>query len=89
MRGNISLPVVAIAMSIFASSVLADTLQTDAQNAATKWDEAYNSGDMETLGKLYTSDAIVITKGCRNRAKAYGRSSRASKQRAGRTTGRP
>jgi uncharacterized protein (TIGR02246 family) len=40
-----------------------DTLQSDAQGAATKWDEAYNNGDMEALGKLYTPDAIVVTKG--------------------------
>jgi uncharacterized protein (TIGR02246 family) len=40
-----------------------DTLQADAQNAASKWDEAYNGGDMDTLAKLYTPDAIVVTKG--------------------------
>lgn len=45
------------------SLCLSDTLQADAQGAATKWDEAYNTGDMDTLAKLYTPDAIVVTKG--------------------------
>lgn len=42
---------------------LADPSQADAQSAASRWDEAYNGGDMDALAKLYTSDAIVVTKG--------------------------
>ena len=63
MRWYFSLPVLAIATSVSTVQVRADTLQSDAQSAATKWDEAYNSGDMDALSKLYTTDAIVVTKG--------------------------
>lgn len=63
MRRKFSLAMTALGMLALSSPVLSDTLQSDAQNAATKWDEAYNSGDMDALGKLYTNDAIVITKG--------------------------
>ncbi|MBN4098238.1 MULTISPECIES: SgcJ/EcaC family oxidoreductase [Methylobacterium] len=40
-----------------------DTVQADAQSAASQWDAAYNGGDMDALAKLYTPDAIVVTKG--------------------------
>ena len=39
----------------------ADSLQTEAQAAATQWDQAFNSGDMKQLGGLYTKDALLIT----------------------------
>jgi ketosteroid isomerase-like protein len=42
--------------------VLADT-KTDAQTAADRWDQAYNSGDMDSLGEFYAPDATVIPKG--------------------------
>lgn len=45
------------------SLCLADTLQAEAQSAASRWDEAYNGGDMDALGRLYSPDAIVVTKG--------------------------
>ena len=41
----------------------AEALEADAQSAASQWDAAYNRDDMEALGKLYTPDAIVVTKG--------------------------
>ncbi|KAB1071815.1 nuclear transport factor 2 family protein [Methylobacterium planeticum] len=58
----------AVAATLFLSTLgwpalgLADT-KSDAQTAADRWDQAYNSGDMEGLGKLYTPDATVIPKG--------------------------
>ena len=58
------LPMAALAVAIIApTECFSDTLQADAQNAASKWDEAYNGGDMDALAKLYTPDAIVVTKG--------------------------
>lgn len=62
MRRNFVFPIRALGMLAASSPVLPDTLQFDAQSAATKWDEAFNSGDMGALGKLYTTDAIVLTK---------------------------
>lgn len=58
-----SIPFLFFAALSVSSPAHADAMQSDAQAAATKWDEAYNSGDMDALSKLYTSDAIVITKG--------------------------
>lgn len=63
MRRNFALPMMALGMLVVTSPAQSDTLQADAQSAATKWDDAYNSGDMDTLGKLYTTDAVVVTKG--------------------------
>lgn len=63
MRRNFVFPIMALGMPAASSPALSDTLQSDAQGAATNWDEAYNSGDMSALGKLYTTDAIVATKG--------------------------
>jgi uncharacterized protein (TIGR02246 family) len=63
MHRKLTLSMVALAMLGTSSPALPDALQSDAQSAATKWDEAYNSGDMDTLSKLYTTDAIVVTKG--------------------------
>jgi len=60
---NFSLPVIVLAILAASSPAFSDALQSDAQAAATKWDDAYNSGDMDNLGKLYTADAIVVTKG--------------------------
>ena len=40
-----------------------DRVQDEAQAAANRWDQAYNAGDTDKLGKLYTSEAIVVTKG--------------------------
>lgn len=45
------------------SICIADKLKDDAQAAASKWDAAYNSGEMDALAKLYTNDAVVVTKG--------------------------
>lgn len=63
MRWNFSLPILALTALVASSQVRADTLQSEAQSAATKWDDAYNSGDMDSLSKLYGTDAIVVTKG--------------------------
>lgn len=41
----------------------ADTAQTEAQAAADKWDQAFNSGDMAQLAGLYTKDAVLVTTG--------------------------
>lgn len=46
-----------------AHPVLADQNVQDAQKAADKWDSTYNSGNMTELVKLYSPDAIVVTKG--------------------------
>lgn len=54
---------IVVVASLMPSIGIADKAKDDAQATATKWDNAYNSGDMETLGKLYTGDAIVVTKG--------------------------
>lgn len=43
--------------------VVADTATSAGQTAAETWDMTYNNGDMDALGKLYTSDAQVIPKG--------------------------
>lgn len=63
MRWSLAVPMITLGALTICSPALSDTLQADAQGAATKWDEAYNSGDMDALGKLYTSDAVVVTKG--------------------------
>lgn len=63
MKRKLALSMIALAVFAAPRLALSDTLKSDAQNAATKWDEAYNSGDMDNLGKLYTTDAIVVTKG--------------------------
>lgn len=39
----------------------ADTAQSEAQAAADKWDQAFNSGDMKALAGLYTADALLVT----------------------------
>lgn len=58
----------AVAAALFLSTVgrpapgLADT-KSDARTAADRWDQAYDSGDVEGPGKLYTPDATVIPKG--------------------------
>jgi ketosteroid isomerase-like protein len=63
MRWSLAVPMITLGTLVICGPVLSDTLQADAQGAATKWDEAYNSGNMDALGKLYTADAIVVTKG--------------------------
>ncbi|GJD78488.1 YybH family protein [Methylobacterium gregans] len=63
MRWNSTLRMVALGMLAVSSPAQSDALQTEAQGAATKWDESYNKGDMDALSKLYTNDAIVVTKG--------------------------
>ena len=64
MIGNPTLRAAAFAVAFMIPGLgRSDTLQADAQNAASRWDEAYNGGDMDTLAKLYTPDAIVVTKG--------------------------
>jgi uncharacterized protein (TIGR02246 family) len=63
MRWNFSLPILAFVALVASSPVLADALQSEAQSAATKWDDAYNNGDMDALSKLYSADALVVTKG--------------------------
>ena len=55
-----------LTLSIALSSVspaLSDQGTQEAQRIADKWDAAYNSGSIDELGKLYTTDAIVVTKG--------------------------
>jgi ketosteroid isomerase-like protein len=47
---------------IFPTLALAD-LKDDGQEAADRWDQAYNADDMQGLAKLYTSDAMVVPKG--------------------------
>jgi ketosteroid isomerase-like protein len=54
---------IALIAIVTPSLCVADKLKDDAQAAASKWDEAYNSGRMEALGQLYTADAVVVTKG--------------------------
>ncbi len=58
------------ARSVFFAGVLlipslahADKVQDEAQGAADKWDQAYNSGNMDVLTDLYAKDAVVVTKG--------------------------
>lgn len=63
MRRYLSLPIFAVTMLVVSGPAMPDTLQSEAQSAATKWDDAYNNGDMEALSRLYTPDAIVVTKG--------------------------
>lgn len=63
MRRALALPALVLGALMASGPVLSDALQSDAQKAATKWDDAYNSGDMDALSKLYTGDAIVVTKG--------------------------
>lgn len=63
MRQTLAFRMIALGMLAIASPAQSDAMQTEAQSAATKWDEAYNKGDMDTLSKLYTNDAIVVTKG--------------------------
>ncbi len=63
MRQTFAFRMIALGMLAIASPAQSDAMQTEAQSAATKWDEAYNKGDMDTLSKLYTNDAIVVTKG--------------------------
>jgi uncharacterized protein (TIGR02246 family) len=64
MFGQPSLKVLVVAAALVSPSLCrADTAVDDAQSAASRWDEAYNRNDMDTLGKLYTPDAIVVTKG--------------------------
>lgn len=63
MRLRHSAPFLICASIGISSPARSDTLQSDAQAAATKWDETYNSGDMDSLSKLYISDAIVVTRG--------------------------
>ncbi|WP_082528558.1 nuclear transport factor 2 family protein [Methylobacterium sp. Leaf466] len=41
----------------------AEPSKDEGQKAADRWDQAYNAGDMEKLGKLYTSDGMVVPKG--------------------------
>lgn len=36
---------------------------SDAKSAAARWDQTYNSGDMDGLKALYATDAMVIPKG--------------------------
>lgn len=63
MRRNTLIPLLIFGAIIVSSPSISDTPQSDAQSAASRWDDAYNSGDMDKLGKFYTDDAIVITKG--------------------------
>ena len=64
MSGKIASRFSILAIMFLSSSVcMADTLKDEAQSAASKWDSAYNKGEMDALGKLYTSDAVVVTKG--------------------------
>lgn len=62
-RNHVLPALVFAAAAILPGLCLAEALEADAQSAATKWDEAYNRDDMETLGKLYAPDALVVTKG--------------------------
>lgn len=35
----------------------------EGQAAADRWDQVYNSGDLDSLGKPYAADAMVVPKG--------------------------
>lgn len=46
-----------------ASPARAEDARTMAQAAADRWDQSFNSGDIEMLATLYGADAEVVTKG--------------------------
>ena len=62
-RIGVALVLLAGVLCLGPEAARADQSLDEAQAAANKWDEIYNAGDMGKLSKLYTADAIVVTKG--------------------------
>lgn len=54
---------VVLAGLLLPASSFAQDLKSDGQSAADRWDQTYNKGDMDALGKLYATDAQVVPKG--------------------------
>ncbi len=61
-RGTTLATLVAVSLVMPGRGSAADPT-AEGQAAADRWDQVYNSGDLDSLGKLYAADAMVIPKG--------------------------